>query len=155
MIILNTLLALIGLGLLAATARLSHRNHSLGRILSAGLAALVNQAGKRQLDLIEFRNRARLVEETVRTSTTAVEVIHRAITSTTFEVIDRLSTSERFRADARRAKTVHDTKSRSFYRSLRTTNRAFHGLANRVMDSKAKRTNQNRDSKKHGSGDQP
>ena len=88
---------------------------------------------KSRLDLIETRNRARLLEDTVSQGTSAVEKMHQAIAATTFSLIDRFSTDQDFRDSARRAHESHNNTSRQIYQAARTTNKALHLLADTLI----------------------
>jgi len=94
---------------------------------------------KRRMDLMEVRNRAKLLEETVSGGTSAVEKVHKAISGTTFGLIDLFSRDEDFKRNARRARTTHDQTSREIYGAVRTTNRALHILADTLIISKVEK----------------
>lgn len=139
MMMLAGLLALLCTGAVAAAAHLTRQNQRALRRLGCRLASGVSVIQKGQLELQETRNRNRLLEETVRSGAAAVETVHRTIASTTFEVIDRLATSEKFRANAQQVRRTHDNTSRTFYRSLRSTNKTLHVLADVILSNKAKK----------------
>jgi hypothetical protein len=91
---------------------------------------------KSRMELMETRNRARLLEDTVKQGTSAVEKMHRAIASTTFSLIDHFSTDEQFRESAQRARESHNRTSRQIYQAARTTNKALHLLADTLIISR-------------------
>ena len=94
---------------------------------------------KSRLDFMESRNRARLLEDTVKQGTTAVEKMHRAIATTTFSLIDHFATDQEFRESARRAHETHNNTSRQIYHAARTTNKALHLLADSFLTSRKDR----------------
>lgn len=94
---------------------------------------------KSRMDLLEVRNRAKLLEETVTGGATAVEKVHKAISSTTFGLIDHFSRDDQFRQTARKARETHDQTSQQIYHGVRTTNRALHILADTLIISKAEK----------------
>jgi|TARA_Y100000589_G_scaffold330629_1_gene380869 hypothetical protein len=94
---------------------------------------------KSRMDLLEVRNRAKLLEDTVASGTQAVEKVHQAISSTTFGLIDLLSRDDATRASARRARRNHDRKRRDLYQAVRTTNRALHVLAETLILDRAEK----------------
>lgn len=112
-----------------------HNTRNL-RVLRAQQISTRSLLQKSRMDVLETRNRARLLEETVKNGTSAVEKVHKAITTTTFSLIDRFSTSEEFRENARRARETHDQTSDQIYRSLHTTNKALHILADTLFIGK-------------------
>lgn len=91
---------------------------------------------KSRMDLMETRNRARLLEDTVKHGTTAVEKMHQAIATTTFSLIDHFSTDQEFRESAQRARETHNNTSRQIYHAARTTNKALHLLADTLIISR-------------------
>eukprot|EP00003_Mantamonas_plastica_P004954 TRINITY_DN13976_c0_g1_i1.p2 TRINITY_DN13976_c0_g1~~TRINITY_DN13976_c0_g1_i1.p2 ORF type:complete len:107 (-),score=12.84 TRINITY_DN13976_c0_g1_i1:782-1102(-) len=91
------------------------------------------------MDLLEVRNRAKLLEDSVSGGATAVEKVHKAITNTTFGLIDLFSSDENFRNSAQKAKASHDETSQKIYSSVRTTNRALHILADTLFIGKAEK----------------
>lgn len=141
MTILTVLLLIALVTLAGLSVQTGRKNRRQLHRLQAELARVSNRVGKRQAELAEFRNKKRLLESTVNTGTTAVEAVHRALSSTTFELIDRFSSNENLRQSARQARTTHDRTSRTLYRSLRTTNRALHVLTDMVMERKSGRRN--------------
>lgn len=94
---------------------------------------------KRRMDLMEVRNRTKLLEETVSGGTSAVEKVHKTLSSTTFGLIDLFSRDEDFRNSARKARTTHDQTSSEIYSAVRTTNRALHILADTLIISKVEK----------------
>lgn len=137
--ILTTLFAILSTGVVVAAVHQHRLNRRALHRLQSRLALTVSKIQKSQLELQETKNRNRLLEETVRSGSAAVELAHRAISSTTFEVIDRLSSSEKFRANAQQIRRTHDNTSRTFYRSLRSTNKTLHVLADVILSNKAKK----------------
>lgn len=114
-----------------------HRRNTRGlRLLLARQIAANSHIQKSRMDLMETRNRARLLEETVKNGTSAVEKVHKTITTTTFSLIDRFSTSEEFRENARRVRDSHDHTSDHIYRTIHTTNKALHILADTLFIGK-------------------
>lgn len=73
------------------------------RRLRAHRRAARSAIQKSRMDLLEVRNRAKLLEDTVASGTQAVEKVHQAISSTTFGLIDLFSRDDATRASARRA----------------------------------------------------
>ncbi|MDX1634378.1 MAG: hypothetical protein R3280_07075 [Marinobacter sp.] len=144
MTFVTALLLFTAAALAAVCWHLAHNQEHQMRRLGADLAVMNNRIRKRQAELAEFRNKKRLLESTVNTGATAVEMLHRAISGTTFELIDRFSGSERVRQSARQARTSHDQTSRTVYRSLRTTNRALHALTDMLAEHRSGRS-KNRD----------
>ncbi len=144
MMLLNTILLLVALALAATCSWQAWRNQHRLRQLAAGLGRVNNRVRKRQSDLLEFRNKKRLLEQTVHSGTTAVEAVHRVISATTFELIDRFSGSDSFRQSARQARQTHDQTRQTLYRSVRTTNRTLHALTDMLMERKSRR-NRDRD----------
>ncbi|MDC0664325.1 hypothetical protein [Marinobacter sp. SS21] len=140
--------ALAALSLLALTTLAVYRNIRNSRVLSCAQARQASQLQKKRLDLIELKNRKRLMEETVRDGTTAVEAIHRTITGVTFDLVDRYSSSEDFKVRARKARTTHDETTKTFYKALRTTNRALHAFTDMVMIDKQGQGKDNSDKNK-------
>ena len=116
-------------GLLTVSLRQHRRNTRTLRLLHSQRISANSHIQKTRMDLMETRNRARLLEETVKNGTSAVEKVHKAITTTTFSLIDRFSTNEEFRENARRARETHDQTSDQIYRSVHTTNKVLHILA--------------------------
>jgi len=88
---------------------------------------------KKRLDLLETRNRNKVLEDTVKSGTAAVEKMHRTLTNATFGLIDRFSSDDEFRENARRARETHDQTSDKIYKTLHTTNKAVHLLADTLL----------------------
>lgn len=123
-------------GLVALALRQHGRNTRSLRLIHSQRISSISDIQKTRMDLMESRNRARLVEDTVKNGTSAVEKVHKAITTTTFSLIDRFSTNEEFRENARRARETHDQTSDQIYRSVHTTNKALHILADTLIFGK-------------------
>ncbi len=119
----------------AAVRQYSRSNRDLWILRSQQISAH-SHLQKSRMDLLETRNRARLLEDTVKNGTSAVEKVHRAITTTTFSLIDRFSTNEEFRENARRARDTPDETSKQIYRTVHTTNKALHILADTLFIGK-------------------
>ncbi|MGO1693346.1 MAG: hypothetical protein ACTHY7_10005 [Marinobacter sp.] len=94
---------------------------------------------KRRMNLYEVRNRAKLLEDTVSGSASAVEKMHRAISNTTFGLVDHFSKDDEFRQSARKARRSHDHASKQVYHAVRTTNKAMHILADTLFITKAEK----------------
>lgn len=94
---------------------------------------------KSRMDIYEVRNRAKLLEDTVSSGASAVEKMHRAISNTTFSLVDHFSKGDEFRQSARKARKTHDQTSKQVYHSVRTTNKAIHILADTLFISKAEK----------------
>ncbi|MEP1215767.1 MAG: hypothetical protein ABJM11_14545 [Marinobacter sp.] len=135
-----TLLCLIATaattGFIVSVTRQQARNTRNLRLLRAHQISAHSHLQKSRMELMETRNRARLLEETIKSGTSAVEKVHKTITTTTFSLIDRFSTSEEFRENARRARESHDQTSDQIYRTLQTTNKALHILADSLFIGK-------------------
>ncbi len=135
-----TLLSLFATATTAGLVIVAIRQHAQNtrdlRILRAQQISAHSHLQKSRMDLMETRNRARLLEETVKNGTSAVEKVHRAITTTTFSLIDRFSSSEEFRENARRAQQSHDQTSDQIYRTVHNTNKALHILADTLFIGK-------------------
>lgn len=124
------------------------------RILNSHRVAAHSAIQKSRMDLLEVRNRARLLEDSVSGGASAVEKLHKAISSTTFGLIDLFSKDEEFRQTARKARATHDQTSQQIYRTVRTTNRALHILADTLIIGKAeKRLASRKRGKAEGSDD--
>ncbi|PAV26387.1 hypothetical protein C8D92_102215 [Tamilnaduibacter salinus] len=138
MITMALVLTVVAVILSAVTARsLMVGRHRL-RHLEAQLAAVRSRIRKSDQDAIEADNKRRALEQSVEGGATAVEVIHRAISETTFSVIDRLATSERIRAGSQQAREVHDETARGVYRTIRVANKQIHSLAEALRNSSNK-----------------
>ncbi|PHQ27520.1 hypothetical protein CLH62_00970 [Marinobacter guineae] len=109
------------------------------RILNSHRAAAHSAIQRSRMDLLEVRNRARLLEDSVSSGASAVEKLHKAISNTTFGLIDLFSKDEEFRKTARKARTTHDETSQQIYRTVRTTNKALHILADTLIIGKAEK----------------
>lgn len=109
------------------------------RVVNSHRIAANSAIQKSRMDLLEVRNRAKLLEETVTGGATAVEKVHKAISSTTFGLIDHFSRDDQFRQTARKARETHDQTSQQIYHGVRTTNRALHILADTLIISKAEK----------------
>lgn len=94
---------------------------------------------KRRMELYEVRNRAKLLEDTVSGSASAVEKMHRAISNTTFSLVDRFSKDDEFRKNAHKARKTHDNASKKVYHAVRTTSKAVHILADSLFITKAEK----------------
>lgn len=103
------------------------------RRFESRLIARENRANRQTMDAIEAEDRRALLRNSVDTGTSAVEFVHRAISTTTFELIDRFSKSERLRMNSRQARDVHDDASQGVYRSIRVANKHIHALANVIV----------------------
>jgi hypothetical protein len=91
---------------------------------------------KGRMELMETRNRARLLEDSIKHGTSAVEKMHQAIATTTFSLIDHFATDEEVRERAQRVRDTHNTTSRQIYQAARTTNKALHLLADTLIISR-------------------
>ncbi|TGN41654.1 hypothetical protein [Marinobacter confluentis] len=136
-------LLLVSTALILVTARflaLATSIHFQNRKALLGLRAAQRLANsniqKSRMELMETRNRARLLEDTVKHGTSAVEKMHQAIATTTFSLIDHFSTDQEFRESARRARETHNKTSRQIYQAARTTNKALHLLADSLFISR-------------------
>jgi hypothetical protein len=109
------------------------------RILNSHRLAAHSAIQKNRMDLLEVRNRARLLEDSVSGGASAVEKLHKAISNTTFGLIDLFSRDEEFRQTARKARATHDQTSQQIYRTVRTTNKALHILADTLIIGKAEK----------------
>lgn len=137
------LLVLLDAALLATGWNLARRvDGQLGRF-SRVLASTEGPLRKRQFEEIEADNRRLLLKQSVEGSTSAIELFHRAITTTTFEAIDKLSRSERVRENNMRAREIHDDASRNVYRSVRIANRQIHAVADVIIRMNRKRQGRN------------
>lgn len=141
--------SLIALGFTLSQLQASRRQL---RILNARRIATQSDIQKRRMELEEVRNRAKLLEDTVSGGTSAVEKFHRAISSTTFGLIDLFSRDEEFRHSAQKARETHDQTSKTVYKTVRTTNKALHILADTLIIGKAEKQLA---SKKPGASDAP
>jgi len=133
------LLLLVSAGTLgyACQQLLLSRRHL--RLLNSHRIAARGAIQKSRMDLLEVRNRARVLQDTVSGGATAVEKVHKAISNTTFGLIDLFSRDDEFRQSARKARQTHDQTSQQIYRTVRTTNRALHILADTLIIGKAEK----------------
>ncbi len=146
------LLAFMGFGIAYWQLLLCRRET---RILNSHRVAAHSALQKSRMDLLEVRNRARLLEDSVSGGASAVEKVHKAISNTTFGLIDLFSKDEEFRQTARKARATHDQTSQQIYRTVRTTNKALHILADTLIIGKAeKRLASRKLDKGQGSDDQ-
>lgn len=130
---------LLTLVLLCHTYRVLLSGRRLARILNSHRIAANSAIQKSRMDLLEVRNRARLLEDSVSGSASAVEKLHKAISNTTFGLIDLFSRDEDFRKTARKARVNHDETSQKIYRTVRTTNKALHILADTLIIGQAEK----------------
>ena len=145
-------LAFMGFGITYWQLLLCRRE---ARILNSHRVAAHSALQKSRMDLLEVRNRARLLEDSVSGGASAVEKVHKAISNTTFGLIDLFSKDEEFRQTARKARATHDQTSQQIYRTVRTTNKALHILADTLIIGKAeKRLASRKRDKGQGSDDQ-
>ncbi|OZB15700.1 MAG: hypothetical protein B7X58_06175 [Marinobacter sp. 34-60-7] len=119
--------------LLAAGYQVSFENRALFRRLNALRIAALSERQKARMDMLEVRNRAKLLEDTVSGGTSAVEKVHKTIANTTFGLIDLFSRDDEFRSQARRVQQRHQQTSTEVYRAVRTTNRALHIIADTLF----------------------
>ena len=146
------LLAFMGFGIAYWQLLLCRRE---ARILNSHRVAAHSALQKSRMDLLEVRNRARLLEDSVSGGASAVEKVHKAISNTTFGLTDLFSKDEEFRQTARKARATHDQTSQQIYRTVRTTNKALHILADTLIIGKAeKRLASRKRGKDSGSDDQ-
>jgi hypothetical protein len=146
------LLAFMGFGIAYWQLLLCRRE---ARILNSHRVAAHSALQKSRMDLLDVRNRARLLEDSVSGGASAVEKVHKAISNTTFGLIDLFSKDEEFRQTARKARATHDQTSQQIYRTVRTTNKALHILADTLIIGKAeKRLASRKRGKDSGSDDQ-
>lgn len=110
------------------------------RLLNTHQIAAHSAIQKSRLDMLELRNRTKLLEETATGGATAIEKVHKAISNTTFGLIDLLSKDEEFKISARQAKQTHDQNTQTFYSSVRKTNRALRSLADVMIATKGEKT---------------
>ena len=140
LLLIVSLMCLAGSAILSFAAfRLSNGNRRDLRILNAHRIGALSAIQKSRMDLMEVRNRARLLEETVSGGATAVEKVHKAIANTTFGLIDMFSSDEEFRNSTRKVQQTHHEKTEQVYKAVRTTNRALHILADTLIIGKAEK----------------
>lgn len=110
-------------------------------IISVRQIAIRNAIQKTRMDLREVGDRARLLETTVSGGTTAVEKLHKAISSTTFGLINMFVNDDEVRQSVSVVRKTHDYTSQQIYHSVRITNKALRILADTVIIGRAvKRT---------------
>lgn len=136
---LTVLFLAIAIGSLCITFWQLQRCRTLTRKLTSHHIAANSAIQARRMDLYEVRNRAKLLEETVSGSARAVEKMHRAISNTTFSLVDRFSRDDEFRKNARKARKTHDKASKQVYQTVRTTNKAIHILADTLFITQAEK----------------
>ncbi len=133
-------LCLAGTGILLFTGfRLSGENRRNLRILNTHRIKAFSAIQKSRMELLEVRNRAKLLEDTVSGGATAVEKVHKAIANTTFGLIDMFSRDPEFKDSARKVQQTHHETSEQVYKAVRTTNRALHILADSLIIGKAEK----------------
>ncbi len=118
------------------------------RRLNAHRIADNSSMQKERMDLLELRNRAKVLEDTVSGGTSAVEKAHKAISSTTFGLISLFAPDDSLRQGARKARRSHDAASDQVYKAIHTTNRALHILADTLFIDKAEKKIVSRRSRK-------
>lgn len=136
---LALLLLIVASGALGYGFVQARRSKALVRKLNSYRIATNSAVQKRRMDLYEVRNRAKLLENTVSSGTTAVEKMHRAIANTTFGLVDRLSKDDETRQNAHKARKTHDHASKQVYHAVRTTNKAIHILADSLFITKVEK----------------
>lgn len=136
LILASTVFLLTSACLIAVTRSVYGHNRKVLLRLRAAQQAANSHIQKSRMELMETRNRARLLEDTVKHGTTAVEKMHQAIATTTFSLIDHFATDQEFRENAQRARQSHNDTSRQIYHVARTTNRALHLLADTLILSR-------------------
>ncbi|SRR5690554_506218 len=109
------------------------------RILNTHRISARSAIQKSRLELLEVRNRAKLLEDTVSGGAMAVEKVHKAIANTTFGLIDMFSSDEEFRSTTNKVRQTHHQTSEQVYKAVRTTNRALHILADTLIIGKAEK----------------
>ena len=134
------LLLLIGaFGSLGYTYWQLQRSRTFVRVLNSHRIAVNNAIQKRRMELHEVRNKAKLVEDTLSGSTSAVEKVHRVISNTTFSLVDHFSKDDEFRQSAHKVRKTHDNASKQVYHAVRTTTKAIHILADTLFITKAEK----------------
>jgi len=136
LLITSTVLILATTCFLAVAFSIHLRNRRVLISLRAAQRSANSHIQKSRMELLETRNRARLLEDTVKQGTSAVEKMHKAIAATTFSLIDHFSTDEEFRESARRARETHNQTSRQIYKAAQTTNKAIHLIADTLFISR-------------------
>lgn len=129
-----SLLLIIGSGVLLTRTFQQHRTtrRQVSALRSRAIARQ-SRIQRKRLDLLETRNRNKVLEDTVKSGTAAVEKMHRTLTNATFGLIDRFSSDDEFRESARKARETHDQTSDKIYKTLHTTNKAVHLLADTLL----------------------
>ncbi|MDI9245426.1 hypothetical protein [Marinobacter sp. CHS3-4] len=136
LLVSSSILTLTSAGLLGLAIPAHISNYRALLRLRAAQRHANSHVQKSRLELMETRNRARLLEDTVKQGTSAVEKMHQAIATTTFSLIDHFARDEEFRESARRARDTHHDTSRKVYQAARTTNKAIHLLADSLIISR-------------------
>lgn len=126
-------LTLVNLGVGVWLIQNLRRNRTQLHQIQSQVAATRNVFSKQQSDLRELSERKDVLEQVVNGGTSAVESVHRAISDTTFTVIDRLTESNRVRAGNRQVRDVHDQTAQGVYRSIRVANRELHSIAETLL----------------------
>jgi len=122
-------LALVNTAAAVVMLRQLHRNLDTIHRLQAKVAHARSVARKAQLDRDERQERKDALAQAVDGGTNTVEIVHQAISASTFSVIDKLSRSRHFRATSEQVRQIHDGTSQGVYRSIRVANREIHSLA--------------------------
>ncbi|MAA66317.1 MAG: hypothetical protein CL581_16295 [Alteromonadaceae bacterium] len=124
---------------LGVTGRLVLENEKRLRDVYRRLPRLENRLKRAEFEGNETDEKRALLENTVTGGTFTVEFIHRAISTTTFDVINRLSSNERVRTGSEQARALHDDAAGGVYRSIRVANKQIHSLADIIIQQKRKR----------------
>lgn len=124
--------------------RASHISEQFKR-LEATLARIESVERKREFERIEADNRRLMLQDSVDGGTAAIAVLHRMLSDTTFQAIDRLSGDDRIRENSLRAREIHDDVSTRVYRSIRVANRQIHSLADVIIRLNRRRQKNNGD----------
>jgi septal ring factor EnvC (AmiA/AmiB activator) len=132
----STALILVAACFFALAASMHRQNRRSLICLRAAQRSANSHVQKSRMDLMETRNRARLLEDSFKHGTSAVEKMHQAIATTTFSLIDHFATDQDFRESAQRARDSHNNASRQIYDAARTTNKALHLLADTLITSR-------------------
>jgi hypothetical protein len=136
LLLASTVLILATACLLAVALSIHLHNRRVLIRLRAAQRSANSHIQKSRMDLLETRNRARLLADTVKHGTSAVEKMHKAIAATTFSLIDHFATDDEFRESAQRARDTHNNTSNQLYKAARTTNKALHLLADTLFISR-------------------
>jgi|SRR5690554_4123267 len=107
------------------------------RIIHVHQLTAQNVIQKARMDLLEVSDRAKLLESTVSVGATAVEKLHKAITNTTFGLIEMFVSDNEIRQNVLVVRKTHDQTSQQIYQSVRTTNKALRILADTVIIGRA------------------